>query len=302
MDLIPLFRSSSGLMTTVDPVRIPYDPETGVTALSRAVNITHDKTGRPIRRRGYTIKQSGLFHSLFCDGGDCFVGSGPYLYRVGTDYSLQQLRGALSGAKISYLQYNEETYYANGFQNGVIRDGVSYSWPVGAYEGPDTIRQFSGAPVGQHLAYFNTRWYISVDSVLWVSEPYAPGLFDKARGFIQFDSHIRMIKPVDTGIFISDSNNTWFFAGKDYTDFEQRLVAPYPALEWSEAIDYINAADLGLEIVGRCALWGSQEGAIIGSPDGRAINITEDKIVYPNIGAQGASLLRNKHFIHSMFF
>jgi hypothetical protein len=156
--------------------------------------------------------------------------------------------------------------------------------------------------VGQHLAYFNTRWYISVDSVLWVSEPYAPGLFDKARGFIQFDSHIRMIKPVDTGIFISDSNNTWFFAGKDYTDFEQRLVAPYPALEWSEAIDYINAADLGLEIVGRCALWGSQEGAIIGSPDGRAINITEDKIVYPNIGAQGASLLRNKHFIHSMFF
>lgn len=302
MDIVPLFRSSSGLMTIVDPVRIPYDPETGVTALSRAVNITHDRTGRPSRRTGYTLKQSGLFHSLFCNGGACFVGQGPYLYRVGTDYSLQQLRGALSGARISYVQHNEETYYANGFQNGVIRDGVSYSWPAGAYEGPETVRQFSGAPVGQHLAFYSTRWYISVGKELWISEPYGPGLFDLARGLIQFESNIRMIKPVDGGIFISDSKKTWFFAGKDYDDFEQKLAAPYPALEWSDAIDYINAEELGFEVVGHCALWGSQEGAILGTPDGRAMNLTKNKVVYPKVGAQGAGLLRNKNFIHNMFF
>lgn len=302
MDIIPLFRSSSGLMTTVDPTRIPYDPESGVTALAKAVNITHDETGRPTRRRGYTLKQSGGFHSLFCDEGDCFVGSGPYLYRVGTDYSLQQLRGALSGARISFLQHNEETYYANGWQNGVIRDGVSYSWPVGAYEGPDTIRQFSGAPVGQHLAYYNSRFYVSRNKVLWISEPFAPGLFDRARGFIQFENKITMIKPVDNGVFVSDTKRTWFLAGKDYTDFEQKLAAPYPALEWSDAVEYISASELGLEAVGHCALWGSPEGAILGTPDGRAINLTKDRVVYPKLGAQGAGLLRNKNFIHSIFF
>ena len=173
---------------------------------------------------------------------------------------------------------------------------------MGVYEGPETLRQFSGAPAGQHLAFYNTRWYISVGPNLWISEPYAPGLFDKARGLIQFETDIRMVKPVDGGIFVSDSKKTWFLDGKDYTDFTQRLAASFPALEWSVAIDYINADELNLEVVGHCALWASTEGAILGTPDGRVINLTGVKIVYPNVGAQGAGLLRNKHFIHSMFF
>ncbi|MEN8250665.1 MAG: hypothetical protein ABFS32_17155 [Bacteroidota bacterium] len=302
MDLVPYFKSSTGLNTKVDPTRIGYDPETGVSDLALAVNITHDDTGRPYRRNGYELLQTGSYHSLFCDGGDCFVGIGKGLWQVGTDYSLTGVRGDLSGSRIGFLQRGSETYYCNDFQNGVIKNGQSFNWPTGIHEGPETTRQFSEAPIGRHIAFFNGRWYISQGNTVWISEPFAPGLFDMARGFLQFKSAIRMIKPVKEGIFISDSKAIWFFRGTDPSEFSQKQLTAYPVLEWSDAIDYIEGYEIGLETPGLCALWGTVEGAMIGTTDGRVVTLTKDKIQYPKIGSQGSGLLRGNRFIHSMFF
>ena len=70
---VTIFSGTTGLNTVVDPVRLPYDSNAGVSDLGVAVNIKIDDSGRPGRVDGFVSLESGGFHSLFCDGGDCFV-------------------------------------------------------------------------------------------------------------------------------------------------------------------------------------------------------------------------------------
>ena len=302
MDIVPIFKESLGLNNRVNQTRVSYAPESGASDLARAVNITHDATGRPSRRKGCRVLQNGSYHSAFCDGGDCFVGRGSDLYRVGTDFSLSGVRTGLKGSRIGFCQVGEDTYYGNGFQNGVIKGGQSFPWPSGKYEGPETARQFSEAPIGTHIAVFNGSWFISQGSNVWISEPWAPGLFNRAEGFLSFRSQVRMVRPVDAGVFISDSKDTWFFSGQSSKDFIQTKVASFPVLEWSDAIDSIDGFDAGLETPGDCVLWGSIKGAILGTPEGSVINLNGKKLNYPNLGSQGSRVLIGTNFIHSIFF
>jgi len=301
MENIRLFSSSNGLNTKVQKTRVAF-AEGGVTDLTKALNISHDRTGRVSRRSGYDRVQEGSFHSVFCDGGDCFVGKTTGLYRVNPDMSLTGVRGNLTGDRISFCQIGSETYYTNGTQNGVIRDGKSYDWPVGEYLGPVTTRDFTGAPVGNHLAYYNGRMCVAVDNVVYFSEPWAPGLFNRSKNFVQFSSDVRMIKPVMSGVFVSDSESTWFFQGSTPEDFTQKKVLGYPALEWSVATDYVEGLDMGLEVPGMCAMWGSRYGAILGLPDGTAMNRSINKVRYPRVGTQGSGLVRDQSFIFNIFF
>ena len=197
MKKLRFFSGSTGLNTNVDPVRVDYNPKTGVSDMVEGVNVVIDSTLRPCRRSGYSLAQGGNYHSLFCDGGDCFVAMDTDLYRVAPDLSLVGIRSGLSGHRIAYAQVNNEAYYCNGADNGIVRDGVSCVWAQGTYNGPETSRQFSGPPVGNHLAFPLGRIFISVNDGLWWSEPYNFGLYDNVRNWIQITTHIPIIKPLE---------------------------------------------------------------------------------------------------------
>ena len=301
MSELKLFAGSSGLNTKVDPVRVKYDPDNGVSDMVEGINIVIDETLRPKRRYGFTLAQAGNYHSLFCDGGDCFIAMDTALYQVGTDLSLTGIRSGLSGDRIAFCQVNSETYYSNALNNGVIRDGVSDPWPAGTYTGPETTRRFQGPPVGSHLALHLGRMFISVGDILWWSEPYAYGLYDKVRAWMQLPSHIRMIKPVESGMYISDSRNTYFLSGKAPEKFILNPVAKSPAYEWSEAIDLTCAQDIGLESSGLCAVWASPEGAVLGLPSGQILKLNNKKVAYPTTLRHGAGLVSDTHFVHTLF-
>ena len=109
-----------------------------------------------------------------------------------------------------------------------------------------------------------------------------------------------MVKPVDGGLFVSTSKAIYFLEGLVPGDFTQKKRASYPALEWSDAIDYVNGTDIPeFEIEGLCALWTTPEGAMLGTPTGNLINLNKNKVIYPH-GTKGASLLRGLNFIHTI--
>jgi hypothetical protein len=239
---------------------------------------------------------------LFCDGGECCVGKGHSLYLVNTDFTLTGIRSGMSGDWIDYAQIGPRIYYCNGVNNGIIENRLSYPWPVNTYEGPETTRQFFPAPVGQHLAHYNGRMYIAEGGTLWYSEPYAYGLYDLARCFIPFSSRIILIEPVDMGIFVSDKKSIWFLSGATPTEFKITQKTIFPALEWSAAIERVEITKLGFDNPGLGVLFGSTEGALLGTPDGQIINLTENKAIYPPLGSRGAGLLKGDNFIHSLFY
>lgn len=295
---VTIFSEATGLNTVTDPVRIRFNK--GVTDLQVAANIKIDQSGRINRRPGTTLLQAGAYHSLFCDGGDCFVVGGDSLYQVASDGSISSIRSGLNpGARMAFETVGARTYYSNGFQFGWIMGGISNAWEKGTYSGPDTTRFFSGPMPGHHLSSGYGRMLIAEDNVIWWSELYDYGLFDRAGSFAQFNTKILMVKAVTAGWFVSTEKNTYFLAGVNPKEWNLIKVASFPAVEWTVAIDYVEGGDLGLE-PGLYALWASHEGAILGTPGGSIQNLNKSKIVYKECGKAGFGCLMGYDFIHGM--
>jgi len=303
MQPITIFRGTTGLNTVADPARIPMT-KSGVNDVAEIVNMRIDQYGRPSRRPGLTLMHSGVFHSLFCDKGDCFVmqtrTNDDAIMRVATDGSLSGVRSGLtSGLRMSWAQHGDKTYYSNEMEAGVITDGISEPWTLGGYYGPETNRSFTIPERIRHLQILSGRMFVSSGEVVWWTEPFRFDLFDLASSFVQFNTKIRMLKSVDGGLFISSSKSTYFLSGFSPNEFTSRKVADFPAVEFSDSNEYVEGADIGLD-PGRCALWASAEGAILGTPSGAIINLTKSKIIYPENVTKGFGALVGYEFIHGM--
>jgi hypothetical protein len=119
------------------------------------------------------------------------------------------------------------------------------------------------------------------------------------EGFAQFDSDIRMVRSVGSGLFVSSMTKTYFLTGLLPSEFSMKEVASFPAVEWSDARDSVDGGDIGFN-PGLCLLWASPEGAILGTPDGMVINLTKKNIIYPENVNSGFGALVGYEFIHGM--
>lgn len=300
MNPITIFRGTSGLNTVADHARIPTT-KSGINDVAEAVNITIDQYGRPSRRKGWSRLGAGNYHSVFCDGGDCFVASGGAIFKVNSDHSLTGIRsGMTEGAGISWKQTGDKTYYANGFERGYIENGVSYVWKAGEYHGPATNKRFTVPNEIKHLEEYSGRMFASANNVLWWSEPFRYDLFDLTRSFVQFSDKIRMIKSVDNGLFVGTDKNIYFLSGSVPSEFQLRVLSGFPAIEGSCSTDYVEGSDIGFQESGLCAVWASIEGAIIGAPSGQIKNLNKGKVIYPEQVSKGFGCMVGYHFIHGM--
>ena len=299
MNPILIYSGATGLNTVDDPIRIDFQ-ENGLTDLQVAVNVSIDQSNRVNRRSGVQRLQPGSFHSAFCDGGDCFVVRDTSLYQVANNGVLTGIRSGLTAdQRIDFKQTGDRTYYCNGYELGFIYNSVSNVWSVGTYTGPDTNRQFSAPPIGTHLAVFQGRMFISEGSILWWSESFNFDLYNKAESFVRFHDDIIMIQPVDGGIFVSTEKSIYFLGGSVPKEFTFNEVAQFPAIEWSNTVEKVDATDIGLE-GGLSALWASKEGAIIGFPTGQIFNLNKNKVVYPDDATTGFGCLKGYNFIHGV--
>jgi hypothetical protein len=249
---VTLFKKTTGLNNTENPNRLSFDPSTGETELVSAYNVDVGDTGDVSRRRGLTATAR--------------------TENIHNDLSL--------GMKMSYCQVIEKTYYTNGFQQGCIVDGTSYSWAAGTYVGPTTHRVFSDPPVGNLLTYLSSRIYIAQGMVGWYSEPFAYGQFDLAKNFIPFGQKIRMWKAVAGGIYVGLNDVVIFLAGTDPKDFNFKVVLDSPVVEGTDV--YASGDEIGSgEQTEKVVLWTASGGIYVGQADGKVRNVTSGKIVIP---------------------
>lgn len=294
-----IFSGTTGLNNKIDPIRHRFNPDTGITELTAAINIDIDDNGGIDMRLGQTRLQTGIYHSAYCNGGDCFVikdnVSEDLLYKVNTDYSLTGVRSGLTrGNRVSFWQDGDKTYYMNGVQSGVIETAISTSWPGYEHVGVEDSREFYPAPIGTHIAIFDGMMWIVDGNVIWVSEVYAYGKFRlSARGY-QFNSDVKMIKPVAGGVWVSDSTQIGFIAkGEKFDANSWKHRASVPAHEWSENIQLVDLSRTIFQVPGMSAVWSCDDGLCIGSEDGNLIIATEDKLIYPTGGT--AATVVDKH-------
>ena len=285
----------------IDPARL-YSSKNGISDLAVAVDVDISDSGRLSRRKGFTQKASGSFHSLFCDGGQCLCVSGTDLCVLNEDYTVTTIGTVTEGARLSACQTPLGIYFCNGHENGVVQNSAVSDWVSGTYVGPETKRTFVSPPMGTIVEYYRTRMYVVQHNTLWFSEPSNYGSFDLARNFFQYPTEIRMVKAVKEGLFVSTEQDTYFLAGKTPFEMEQVKVAGYPAVKYSvskckgvfvlgpEGLSFIESGEESI-------LWMTEQGICSGGPDGSFYNLTEDKVTGIPKGTTGAGLVANNRYI-----
>jgi hypothetical protein len=295
-ETVNIFSGSNGLNTRTDPARLSFDPDTGVQDLAVAYNVDHDRTGRISRRKGYSATaRTEDIHSLFCDGGACVFVTGTSLCQLHADYSYSVVATVTSGARVGYLQLHNRVYWANGFEKGYIENSVNHSWVAGTYYGPVTTRQYSDPPIGTRLAWFGGSIFVIQGNAAWYSNLFDLNAFDLSRNFYQFQTSIRMWRPIADGIYVSTERNTYFLPGAVSNDLGRMQVADYPAVEWTDANVPLEKIGSG-EVKGIGAIWTSTEGICVGLPQGQMLNLSLKKIKYPN-SRRGAGIVIDDRYI-----
>ena len=127
------YAAFTGLRNTISHERLT------TTELAVADNVDLDSSGRLARRDGYTSVLAGDFHSLWSDdeGTMCLYADGASLKRLNTNYTgttLATLAGV--GERISYAKVNDQVFYTNGVDTGVIDAGARRPWGLPAPELP----------------------------------------------------------------------------------------------------------------------------------------------------------------------
>ena len=282
---IVVLNTCLGLNNKVDPVRIKFDPESGISELAVAVDIDIDSSGRISRRKGYERVLSGAGHSLFPYNNICFVVVDSSLTILYLDFSTKTLL-QVTDSRMSYCAVGTRVYFANGYEKGYIENEVVYPWEKGTYVGRDTTKELYDPPIGQLLEVWNGRMFVAQEDALWYSERFNYHAFAFGENYVSFPGRLRMVRAVKDGLFVSTEKETYFLGGMTPTSFAQLKVADYPAILGTDIL--VDGRKLrGGEIVDRVVMWTSTEGICIGGPGGMFENLTERKLVYPsaNVGA-----------------
>lgn len=314
---VPLAYKFSGLNTVLDPERLQqgsggtqgngYEVE-----LAAAVNVSIDDRGQASLRNGSVLQQAGSFHSLFCKGGDSYavqegVSTASIVKLIsGTPVTTTVVRSGLTkNLRMSWDQdEGGDIFYSNGAENGYIRSGVNYAWPINTYQGSETDRQFATSiPLANHVAFLQGGWILlAVGSAIFINHtPFQYGLFEPMSGNVAaFQSSITLLVGVEEGFFASDGEKTWFFkrTSNPY-QFQQILADDAPAHIGSLAHDRVRLVDVGVNMDGNASIWATNKGVCLGYDSGVVVNRTKEKVNYPSGYDAGACLLKDFTVIHT---
>ncbi len=104
----------SGLNNVLPPER------TEVKYLKTAMNVDIDKTGGIRKRKGYSLEDSGDYHSLWADGSSCFAVKDGDLVRIRSDYSTEVLVSGVGTLPVKFEKIDDKVYYTSSAFTGVI--------------------------------------------------------------------------------------------------------------------------------------------------------------------------------------
>lgn len=303
-----LYEATAGLVTALEPQRLTPGGAEGPMELAEAVNIAIDDRGLAEMRHGDVTLAEGSYHSLWCDGADCFVVQerthDAAIMRWTNDYGLVGVRsGLVKNRPMGWCRINQDTFYGNGVQNGFIRDGVSHPWPGGEYHGPEANMVFEAMPAPHHIGFRpGGQMIIARANAIYINHlPFQFGFYAPAGGYIGFESNVTMLAVVRDGFFASDMNRTWFFRKLEgWYHYKQEIVSDASALPGSLAHDKIDLRDMGLEEAeGFGRIWADAEGIVLGMDNGGVINLTKGRVRYPEGKERGACLIKDNIVLHT---
>ena len=311
----------TGLKNTVGPERLK------ATEFARAQNVDLDDAGQPRRRRGYTKKMTGAFHSLFTTAmgqtlgvrnGDLGVINPNYTFvTIHPNVGIEPVTHA-----VAYVQIGPTLYFSNRITSGQISlldftvspwgaqndQGFWFSPVVNptATQPPIGGRLFGAPPLATALTYLNGRIYLASENVLWATELHLFNFVDKTKNYRMFESKIKVLGAVTDGLYVGTESDVWFLGGGRFHDGMRRVpIMQVGAISGTlisvpaELIHPIGQGNPEQPIESKNAVvFQTQSGIVVGLDGGQTFNLTQTDFLFP--GAQGgAGFFRRQDGINS---
>lgn len=307
MPLMPFLKASAGIHAKVDPVRLRYDPETGVQLLAQAVNVDVDQAGRISRRKGKRkIIDATAPHSLWStnDEAKAFFIAGDTLYSFLVDGTTQVIKAGLTvGLPGFFCKVGQDVFFNNGSERGIVRNGETWEdWEATPYTGVDTVRRFSGPPQGTIITHYRGRILIASnnDKAIWYSEPLNYGCFDLARNFFLTGGNILMMIAGDEGIFYSSETAVFYLRGQSYKEIELVKILDVPAVPGTAIT--LRSEWISPEFQGEAVCFVAQDmGVCVVLNNGTVLTLSKDRVDLPHASTGCAVIDRHHDFKYLAF-
>lgn len=141
-----------------------------------------------------------------------------------------------------------------------------------------------------HIAYGNGHMLLAVENQVFVSEPYAPELFDPRKAYT-FPDRVTMIKFLEDGAWLGTDTQVAWLANSDIEKWEFKQRAKYGVIPGTAVVDSAEAIADGSSKL-PAVFFATKEGLCAGMANGQLINFTKGRFAYPS-QPQGAGVVRD---------
>lgn len=126
-------------------------PRFALADLAVGTNIDIDETGAISRREGRTSVVAGATRSLWADGADCYFMQAGTMKRLNPNYTSENIRTGMDPLRaMQFQKVNEQVFYSNGIETGVIDSRVSRSWGLTVPPTPGVAVTVGALPAGDY--------------------------------------------------------------------------------------------------------------------------------------------------------
>lgn len=304
-----ILQQFAGLRNTLGTERL------GPGDLERATNVDIDDAGQVRRRRGYTLKAAGSYHSLRDIGGKVYAVKDGSLGIVRANYSFTALQ-VVGSSPLSYTTVDGDVYFSGDGGSGVVAPNETVApwgatddqnqWVSPVIQPTETLGAISGKltgppPRATAIEAYSGRIYLAVGKTLWATELYRYHHVDKTKNFMQFEHDIVLLLAVNDGIFVGTTGGLYFIRGT-LGKFQLSLVVADPVLPGScvsVPVEKVHPnARNGPMPTGEAAVLMTTQGILACFEGGSAYNLTYDRMVFPQ-GVSAAALYRQDSGVSS---
>lgn len=167
------------------------------------------------------------------------------------------------------------------YRAGTIEVGqASIAIPLHHADGqPVSYEYITDMPAGEILGLHKGRLLSAVGQYLYFSMTWAMGLYRPATDFIPFPDPVRLVAPVEGGVYVATAKETYWLAGPDISKADMVRVKKFGAVQGTLTYDEMTP------------MWFTDDGPVAGSQDGQLQVLQDDAVAFPE-ATHGASIHR----------
>ena len=145
-------------------------------------------------------------------------------------------------------------------------------------------------PGGTYVRYWRSRLLVANDNLLFVSDPFMYGVYDRMSGIVKLPAKIDFLEAVDGGVFVALRElGVYFLAGTSPEDWQLKVADIICAQPMTSLL--IPTAGMKLDVQNRpewVAVWLTSKGFAIGLPNGSVIYPQADLLSGLPLGSTGS--------------